>query len=251
MVCPSGQEAGVQSRQTNMPAKNSQPRGKGKKRSLASRKREKDVSRALLDNVYQSKPELTHTLKANWETALPRKMQITMHAASASGFRKAHGEDLPREMKPNFKEAKRIKAERAAKAADAEAAAAGELVGPVREPALAPTPAAQPVAPRVAAIASSLPKPETAAEESRRKKAEADSAGAALMAGRKGATKLKATGTVKTDAAVFTGFGATNNQPPELKVSGRFGRIAATAAAKCVGRLSNQFRHLPTRRAPC
>ena len=232
-----------------MAGKNSQARGKGKKRSLASRKREKDMSGAMLDNVYQSKPELTQTMKANWETALPRKMQIAMRAASGSGFRKAHREDLPREMRPNAKAAKRIKAEKAVKA-DAEAAAAGGLVGPVREPALAPTPAAQPAAPpRVAAASIPLPKPETAAEEARRKKAEAESVGAALMAGRKtGATKLKAMGTVKTDAAVFTGFGATNNQPPELKVSGRFGRIAALAAAKCVDRRSNGYL-LPTQRA--
>ena len=36
-----------------MAGKNKQPRGKGRKQSLASRKREKDMSGASLDNVYQ------------------------------------------------------------------------------------------------------------------------------------------------------------------------------------------------------
>ena len=41
------------------------PRSKGPKRSLNGRKREKDVSRALLENCFR--PEQVEFKKANWE----------------------------------------------------------------------------------------------------------------------------------------------------------------------------------------
>ena len=128
------------------------------------------------------------------------------------------------------KAAKKLKAEQLAKA---EAAATEPLAmvaaampaAPVPAPAPMPAPA---VAQPAAAPVKPPPKPETAAAEAKRKKDAADAFGSARLAGRKaGTAKVKATG---TQLAFHAGFGATNNQPPELKVSGRFGRIAAAAA---------------------
>ena len=179
-------------------------RGKSKKRSLSSRKRAKDVSGATLDHIFEAKHVVSASMKSNWETALPRKMRMMMHAAAGGPFRKAHREDLPRVIIP-----KADKRANAAKAAKADAASpAGSA----------------PVMPQVSAVPPSGPRPETAAAEAKRKRAEADALGAALASRRKtGASSAP------KRAAESAAFGATNSQPPELKVSGRFGRIAAAA----------------------
>tara|TARA_B100000795_G_scaffold229232_1_gene186229 strand:+ start:441 stop:980 length:540 start_codon:yes stop_codon:yes gene_type:complete len=165
------------------------PRQKGPKRSLASRKREKDVSGALLENCFR--PEKVEFKKANWESAVPRKMQIIMGAAAraAAGTpRQSKGprEDLPRD--PS--QSKRSKAARAAeKAAKAEAAPALPLSGQKAAP--APLPTAAPAAPRAVLVPdepkaepsrAAPKKPETAAMESERLRAEAHALGEALSA---------------------------------------------------------------------
>jgi hypothetical protein len=199
-----------------MTAKNRYSRGKAKKQSLASRKREKDVSRALLENVFQSKPETIQPMKRDWEKAVPRKMQILMRAAEGKGVRRlSHREDVPRD-KPSA--GKHSKAQKAAAKAEAPAGQASSSA-----------PAAAPPAggtPRNADHAAPPSHPETAAAEADRKRADADALGAALAA-RAAAHQAKP----KPKQAKPPGFGATNNQPPELKIHGRFGRIAAAAAA--------------------
>ena len=207
------------------------PRQKGPKRSLNSRKREKDVSGALLENCFR--PEKVEFKKANWESAVPRKMQILMGAAAraASGTpRQSKGprEDLPRD--PS--QSKRSKAARAAeKAAKAEAAPALPLSGQKAAPAPLPTaaPAAPgaravlvPDAPKAEASRTAPKKPETAAMEAERLRSDAHALGAALSARNQSHRK----------AAKPVGFGSTNEAPPELKVKGRFGRLAAEATAR-------------------
>ena len=207
------------------------PRQKGPKRSLNSRKREKDVSGALLENCFR--PEKVEFKKANWESAVPRKMQILMGAAAraASGTpRQSKGprEDLPRD--PS--QSKRSKAARAAeKAAKAEAAPALPLSGQKAAP--APLPTAAPAAPagravlvpdepKAEASRTAPKKPETAAMEAERLRSDAHALGAALSARNQSHRK----------AAKPVGFGSTNEAPPELKVKGRFGRLAAEATAR-------------------
>merc|ERR1719310_1378702 len=89
-------------------------RGKSKKRSLASRKRVKDVSGASLDNVFQAKYEVSTGMKSNWETALPRKLRMMMHAAAGGPYRKAHREDAPRAVTSTTE--KRVNADKPANA---------------------------------------------------------------------------------------------------------------------------------------
>ena len=218
-----------------MAGKNRYSRGKSKKQSLASRKREKDVSSALLENAFQPrKPEEHQPLKKGWESAVPRKMRILMRAAEGTSFRKAHREDVPRPA-PSGKHGKAQKAAgahasaasaaqasspAAAKAAKAKVAVAATAAAKVTAVTAAAATAGPPPADRVAPS-----KPETAAAEADRKRADADALGAALAARRK--TQSKA-----AKAAKPPGFGATNNRPPELKVNGRFGRIAAAAASR-------------------
>ena len=126
---------------------------------------------------------------------MPRKMQIMMRAAAGTNFRKAHREDMPRD--PNAI-SKRNKAQKAQKAAKADAAAA--------EAAAAPAPATARAAP-AAVAAVSIPvvpacghtkaessraapkKPETAAAEAERKRADAHALGAALSARRQAQQK--------------------------------------------------------------
>ena len=209
----------------SMTAKNKYPRGKSPKRSLGSRKREKDVSGALLENCFQ--PEKVEIKKANWENAVPRKMQIMMRAAVGTPRQsKGPREDLPRDPSAS----KRSKAARAAeKAAKAEASAAQAAPAPAAARAAPATAPAAPAAPVVPAIGitgeashAAPKKPETAAMEADRKRADAHALGAALSARRQGHQK----------ATRPVGFGATNEQPPELKVKGRFGRLAAEATAR-------------------
>ena len=164
------------------------PRSKGPKRSLAGRKREKDVSRALLENCFR--PEQVEFKKANWESAVPRKMQIIMNAAAhaAAGTpRRSKGprEDLPRD--PS--QSKRSKAARAAeKAAKATVAPALPLSGQKAPP--APLPTAAPAAPAARVVrppdepkaepsrAAPPKKPETAAMEAERLRTDAHALGA-------------------------------------------------------------------------
>ena len=165
------------------------PRSKGPKRSLNGRKREKDVSRALLENCFR--PEQVEFKKANWESAVPRKMQIIMnaaaHAAAGTPRRsKEPREDLPRD--PS--QSKRSKAARAAeKAAKATAAPALPLSGQKAAP--APLPTAAPAAPAARAArppdepkaepSRAPPKqPETAAMEAERLRTDAHALGATL-----------------------------------------------------------------------
>ena len=165
------------------------PRSKGPKRSLNGRKREKDVSRALLENCFR--PEQVEFKKANWESAVPRKMQIIMNAAAhaaAGTSRRSKGprEDLPRD--PS--QSKRSKAARAAeKAAKATAAPALPLSGQKAAP--APLPTAAPAAPAARAArppdepkaepSRAPPKqPETAAMEAERLRTDAHALGATL-----------------------------------------------------------------------
>ena len=63
-----------------MAGKNKQPRGKGRKQSLASRKREKNMSGALLENAYHVDTKDVVPFKASWDTQVPRKMRQMMHA---------------------------------------------------------------------------------------------------------------------------------------------------------------------------
>jgi hypothetical protein len=66
----------------------------GKNRSLASRKREKNVSGAMLENVYQFDARQVEPFKASWETAVPRKMRLMMHAAKMA--QEGGGQHAPR-----------------------------------------------------------------------------------------------------------------------------------------------------------
>lgn len=66
----------------------------GKNRSLASRKREKDVRGAMLENVYQFDARQVEPFKASWETAVPRKMRLMMHAAKMA--QEGGGQHVPR-----------------------------------------------------------------------------------------------------------------------------------------------------------
>eukprot|EP00967_Tisochrysis_lutea_P132653 scaffold231877_cov22-Tisochrysis_lutea.AAC.1 len=69
----------------------------GKNRSLASRKREKNVSGATLESAFSHDPRQVEPYKASWETAVPRSMRLMMHAAKmAEGTHKRvsrHRED--------------------------------------------------------------------------------------------------------------------------------------------------------------
>mmetsp|Transcript_33255 Transcript_33255/g.54932 ORF Transcript_33255/g.54932 Transcript_33255/m.54932 type:complete len:181 (+) Transcript_33255:35-577(+) len=72
--------------------------GKGKKRSLASRKREKNVDTAMLDHAFKHKPEdrlRAEPFKASWETAVPRKLRVLMQAAAGVAPPRSR-EDIPR-----------------------------------------------------------------------------------------------------------------------------------------------------------
>ena len=72
-----------------------------RKRSLASRKREKDFSGGLLETAYSAKNLVaSEPFQKKWETAVPRKMRMLMksmeHAESGGKF-KPWKADAPRE----------------------------------------------------------------------------------------------------------------------------------------------------------
>ena len=76
-----------------------------RKRSLASRKREKDFSGGLLETAYSAKNLVaSEPFQKKWETAVPRKMRMLMksmeHAESGGKF-KPWKADAPRERPPH------------------------------------------------------------------------------------------------------------------------------------------------------
>jgi hypothetical protein len=225
------------------------PRQKGPKRSLNSRKREKDVSGAVLDNCFR--PEKVEFKKANWESAVPRKMQIIMGAAAhaaAGTSRQSKGprEDLPRDPSQSKRSKAARAAEKAAKAAAPALPLSGQKAAPAPLPTAAPTaPTARavlvPDEPKAEASRAAPKKPETAAMEAERLRTDAHALGAALSARNQSHRK----------AAKPVGFGSTNAAPPELKVKGRFGRLAAEATARRPPRAEPTPAHVPARRCCC
>ena len=81
-----------------------------RKRSLASRKREKDFSGGLLETAYSAKNLVaSEPFQKKWETAVPRKMRMLMksmeHAESGGKF-KPWKADAPRERPPHARKPK-------------------------------------------------------------------------------------------------------------------------------------------------
>ena len=116
-----------------------------RKRSLASRKREKDFSGGLLETAYSAKNLVaSEPFQKKWETAVPRKMRMLMksmeHAESGGKF-KPWKADAPRERPPHARKPKQQSQQRrrpnrrrrwrrrpAAPSAEERRAAAAELV---------------------------------------------------------------------------------------------------------------------------
>ena len=185
-----------------------------RKRSLASRKREKDFSGGLLETAYSAKNLVaSEPFQKKWETAVPRKMRMLMksmeHAESGGKF-KPWKADAPRERPPHARKPKQQSQQ-----------------PPPPEP-------AAPVAPAAAA---------PSAEERR--------AAAAELVAARGKKRVRADGELGAPpprpsaagpkAGAAPRFGDTNDRPPELVLHGRFAR-QATAAAGARERMLEQQR---------
>ena len=186
-----------------------------RKRSLASRKREKDFSGGLLETAYSAKNLVaSEPFQKKWETAVPRKMRMLMksmeHAESGGKF-KPWKADAPRERPPHARKPKQQSQQ--------------QSQPPPPEP-------AAPVAPAAAA---------PSAEERRAAAAELVAARGKKRVrpdGELGAPRLSAAG---PKAGAAPRFGDTNDRPPELVLHGRFAR-QATAAAGARERMIEQQR---------
>ena len=174
-----------------------------RKRSLASRKREKDFSGGLLETAYSAKNLVaSEPFQKKWETAVPRKMRMLMksmeHAESGGKF-KPWKADAPRERPLHAPKPKQQSQQ------------------------LPPPEPAAPAAP--AAAAPSMEERRAAAAElvaaRGKKRVRPD--------GELGAPRLSAAG---PKAGAAPRFGDTNDRPPELVLHGRFARQATAAGAR-------------------
>ena len=186
-----------------------------RKRSLASRKREKDFSGGLLETAYSAKNLVaSEPFQKKWETAVPRKMRMLMksmeHAESGGKF-KPWKADAPRERPPHARKPKQQ----------------SQQLPPPEAP-------AAPAAPAAAA---------PSAEERR--------AAAAELVAARGKKRVRPDGELGAPpprpsaagpkAGAAPRFGDTNDRPPELVLHGRFAR-QATAAAGARERMLEQQR---------
>ena len=180
-----------------------------RKRSLASRKREKDFSGGLLETAYSAKNLVaSEPFQKKWETAVPRKMRMLMksmeHAESGGKF-KPWKADAPRERPPHARKPKQQS----------------------QQP--PPPEAAAPAAPAAAApSAEERGRPPRARGGRGKKRVRADGE----------PTRPSAAG---PKAGAAPRFGDTNDRPPELVLHGRFAR-QATAAAGARERMLEQQR---------
>jgi len=198
--------------------------GYGKSRSLASRKREKNVSGAMLENAYQFDKNKVEPFKASWETAIPRKMRQMMHHANLAKEggpterRTRHREDTG-ERRPSKKQRAAGVAQGEGKRGPAPEASASESQ-PRPKPAekkkvkkagqQAFDPEVDPPLPRLQMRQphqQAGPRPEPARKPSQRKQART----------RSDPHKAR--------------FGETNDAPPELHIGGVLAKKAAAAAA--------------------
>ena len=206
--------------------------GKARKQSLASRKRAKDVSRAMLDNTFKtSQKEVLQVEKFN-DTSIPRSMRNLMRSIQSvkdveagktvkvySKFR----EDVPRVAGSH-------KGKKRARGSD-------EKSGPEQDPAhtadaaSAVLPAAAPELEASAAGSSTQgTQSEPVRPKKKAKKKRAPSTDTSTMPETSGS---KGGGSRGKEAK----FGETNKAPPELMLSGHFAKRAAQAGVDPQGRM--------------
>lgn len=200
--------------------------GKQRKRSLSSRKRAKDVSHAMLDNVFVRASDNRHIepLKQSFETGVPRKLAYLMKqmddvkAVDKGGKSKLfrfHQEDLPRA--PKLHREKKRKG-------DAEGDGAGSSGGGAQAASTDGTAVAG--EPSAGAGAPTSTHATQASSLKQRPRPEADQPGAERPV--KKAKSRPPDGPPREKAVKF---GATNDRPPELQLSGQLAKKAAAAAA--------------------
>ena len=187
-----------------------------KSRSLASRKREKNMSGALLENAYRVDTKDVVPFKASWDTQVPRKMRQMMHAVqlvqqgASAERRPRHIEDTG-ERRPSKKQRQQAQQQAQAQQAEAGAASGSERGGAQHGPA---------------------PKPP--AKKKRRRQEE----GGGEAANERGPPQephapVKPRKPKAEVAARLPRFGETNAAPPELQIKGVLARKSPhkTAAA--------------------
>jgi len=163
-----------------------------KKRSLASRKREKNMSSGTLDYALNKDPRNREAFKSSWETAVPRKLRLIMQLQQGPGTQQGGGKRRPQQRESGPPPPKRP---RKAGASDA---------GRREEHAAAPARSQ----PGMARPQQQPPQPQPQPQPQQRKRLQQPAA-------------PKATPSFKKCEKVR--FGETNDRPPELLLIGKLG----------------------------